>query len=231
MCVLKLHLKCVCWNCTWNGCVETLFEICVETAPKMCVLKLYLNCLFVFRHSFNTHISGTVSTHTHTHTFQIRSPKTPKTHLKNSKTHLRMQIRLIQNQISKRRHLTTPINPPLYTKIHFIKRTISVNPILHHFLKKLTGQWCRVGPETHTDVADGCVDHTYWVELISCWLVSWKSCVLENWRGEQGWHWMCGFLLDLFQRNYVFDLFLIFLNLIFEFWVFDFLTNLIFDFF
>ena len=59
-CVLKLHLKCMCWNCTWNVCVETALKICVlklnlkcvcwnctwnvcvETALEMCVLKLYL---------------------------------------------------------------------------------------------------------------------------------------------------------------------------------------------
>ena len=36
MCVLKLYLKCVCWNCTWN--------VCVETVPVY-VLKLCLKCV------------------------------------------------------------------------------------------------------------------------------------------------------------------------------------------
>ena len=32
MYVLKLHLKCVCWNCTWNVSVETVPKnLCVQT--------------------------------------------------------------------------------------------------------------------------------------------------------------------------------------------------------
>ena len=27
ICVLKLHLECVCWNCTWNVCVETVLKM------------------------------------------------------------------------------------------------------------------------------------------------------------------------------------------------------------
>ena len=125
MCALKLHLKCACWNCTWNVCVETALGMCVLKLclrcvcwnwPKMCVSKLYLktwrllktgmNLIWIliylinfrllfcckhtfqiqfqhthFKYSFNTHISGAVSTHTfqvqfqHTH-FRLRHLKT-----------------------------------------------------------------------------------------------------------------------------------------------------------
>ena len=40
MCVLKLHLKCVCWNCTWN--------VCVETVPEMCEFHWCSVALFVW---------------------------------------------------------------------------------------------------------------------------------------------------------------------------------------
>ena len=44
-CVLKPHPKCVCWNCDWDVCVETVPEMRVEmfvlkTYLKMCVLKI-----------------------------------------------------------------------------------------------------------------------------------------------------------------------------------------------
>ena len=66
MCLLKLHLKCVCWNCTWN--------VCVETALEMCVSKLY---------SFNQSI--TVSTHARTHTHTWKHFQRTHTHKKKKK--------------------------------------------------------------------------------------------------------------------------------------------------
>ena len=99
MCMLKLRLKCVCWNCTWNVCVETVLEIrvlklylkrvswnrawnvWVETAPGICVLKLYLKMKFVFENILwqdNSFDHPQTST-----TISIKTPNTTHTSLTN----------------------------------------------------------------------------------------------------------------------------------------------------
>ena len=65
VCVDNLYLKCVCWNCAWNVCVETALEmcvlklqlkcvrwnctwnVCVETVLEICELKLYVKCVCI----------------------------------------------------------------------------------------------------------------------------------------------------------------------------------------
>ena len=42
MCVLKLYLKCGCWNCSWNVSVEIVLEMCVCVCV-MCYVRVQIN--------------------------------------------------------------------------------------------------------------------------------------------------------------------------------------------
>ena len=80
---LELWNVCVvCWNCTWNVCVETLLQmyVCDETVLEMCVMKLHLECVCLCV----LHVTENLPFCFKTRTFQTQQTYNPHISTKNT---------------------------------------------------------------------------------------------------------------------------------------------------